>query len=357
MPVPCKLYKIICISLLAIAAWQNACAQQQKAPDIVVAEMKYKYLSQPKDPNFTMFPPVPPRIAYATNDSMAQVMSNSLLQAINNRWGCQLAGLKLEVDKVLMPPITGIVKFKPKTKGLDKDKWHVFIDLYDEGRNNEYARQMRRDLSPPDPNQATVLICRVKVINGADGSESFSREILAKFVNEGPAGLQYVLEKLPGTSASFLAAFDSLAKLLFAPAAPDYIELPVKPACAFVPADTTANFKQRLRFASNGDTITQLEGNGFSWKVGQLVRQLKSENEKVVGNIAAGVFTTITGVGSEKTTVQHMVGYVGMQTVHDADSFLFEIPYAIYIRRKAKRPKWICHQNRFVKHNIGFLHR
>ena len=112
----------------------------QDAPNIVVAEMSYLYKGLVYKDSAMLasnpFQQAASRIVYALNDTIANRMTASLLQAMNNRWGCNLKDIILKVDKA--ENLLGTVpKFKPKVKKPDAGLQYVFMRIVDYGASTD----------------------------------------------------------------------------------------------------------------------------------------------------------------------------------------------------------------------------
>jgi hypothetical protein len=286
--------------LLMMTAWVWACVGYAQQPgNIRISEFTYVYTGSAVDddkPSQGMMPVfVQPRIVYALNENLAATMKASVIEAINAYWDAGLdAGSITMVTDRYNNPLRELPKFKPKVQKNNPGGYELFLRIAD--RNSEMMGLLTGQPIPQD----TRLLFECKVLNGADGKEIFSRKMEAFLSRaEVPAGA-YPLEKVPGMPASFLAAFDSAARVFFSSTSREMLTVPVEPACLFIPAEVGSTIRHTVKFEYEGREIRLVNGPEIAWAPAPLERVQTGKTKREGAGVGSGIFTAITGMSNEK---------------------------------------------------------
>ncbi|HSK13114.1 MAG TPA: hypothetical protein VK907_07845 [Phnomibacter sp.] len=324
----------------------NAAHAQPPRPPMRLAQFSYLYIGsgeydattrEPKAPAFGFQVPFPDqRIVYALKDSINDLLAGELLQAMNAYWDLSLEPAALQLEKA-NPAFREVPKFKPKlAKGATG--WHIFMRVTDKGpitmlpympdalKTKVAAAYEGIDLAAI----ATRLQFECKVLNGADGSEVFSRDMEATLVRSDPPPGQYPLVRVPGLPASFIHCFGQAAQGFFRHDAPERLVLDVAPACLYIPDSRQQQIAQTVRFARQGDQVTVTEGPPMVWMPIRKIERERTSKKKRSGHV--GVLDNILASSlkmdvsrEKKTSAEYMNRIRIIDPLHDRQ-FIFHIP-------------------------------
>ncbi len=262
-----------------------------------------------------------PRIIYAMNDSMAQIMKRSLLNAMNSYWEAGFDLGEMEVSRS-SSTLREFPKFKPKVAKGSSDYWEVFVRISDRA-----AFPWLPEAGAMTDN-ATSLVLECKVLNGADGKETFSRSMLVGIKKIPPPPGSYLLEKVPGMPQSFLHAFDSAVRVFFSSGAPASLNLEVEPACLFVSDSLTRQIRRIIRFTTEGNTVRVIDGPDMSWAPGKMDMEKSGKTKREGAGVLGGILTATTGISSsgEKSKTTNYISRIPVTDPTENKTYTFHIP-------------------------------
>lgn len=262
-----------------------------------------------------------PRIIYAMNDSMAQIMKRSLLKAMNSYWeaGFELDGLEVTRSSSMLREFP---KFKPKVAKGSSDYWEVFIRISD-----RVAFPWMPEAGAMTEN-ATNLLLECKVLNGADGKETFSRSMQVGIKRTPPPPGSYLLEKVPGMPQSYLHAFDSAVRVFFSSGPPATLGLEIEPACLFVSDSLSRQIRRLIRFTAEGNTVRVIDGPEMSWAPGKMDMEKSGKTKREGAGVLGGILTATTGISSsgEKSKTTNYISRIPVTDPVENKTYTFHIP-------------------------------
>jgi len=264
---------------------------------------------------------VSPRIIYAMNDSMGQIMKRSLLDAMNHYWeaGFDLSTLEVTRSSSMLREFP---KFKPKVAKGSSDNWEVFVRISDRAAYPWIAAAA--GLSE----NAANLLFECKVLNGADGKETFSRTMQVTIKRSPPPPGSYLLEKVPGMPQSYLNAFDSAVRVFFSAGAPATLNLDMEPACLFVSDSLTRQIRRIIRFTAEGNTVRVIDGPEMSWAPGKMDMEKSGKTKREGAGVLGGILTATTGISSsgEKSKTTNYISRIPVTDPTENKTYTFHIP-------------------------------
>lgn len=264
---------------------------------------------------------ISPRIVFAMNPEMADAMKQSLLDAMNDYWESDFSINKLEV-KTSPTVFREFPKFKPKVQKGASPNWQVFVRVSD-----------RPSFSwvPGAPSMAeneTNLLFECKVLDGADGRETFSRSMQLAIKKLPPPPGSYMLQKVPGMPGAFLDAFDSAAHAFFSTGAPAKLELDIEPACLFVSDSLARQIRRLIRFTTEGNMVKVIDGPEMSWAPGKPGQEKTGKTRREGAGILGGILTATTGVTTtgEKSKTTDYLTTIPVTDPGENKTYTFLIP-------------------------------
>lgn len=301
-------------------------AQQQRKP-MVLNEMTYFFSGGAFYEGFSDVSTavkasfVSPRIVFAMNPEMADAMKQSLLDAMNDYWEADFSINTMEV-KTSPSIFREFPKFKPKVQKGSSPNWEVFVRVSD---------RPTFSWMPGATNIAeneTNLLFECKVLDGADGRETFSRSMRLAIKKLPPPPGSYLLQKVPGMPGAFLDAFDSAAHVFFSSGAPSQLELDIEPACLFVSDSLVRQIRRLIRFTTEGNMVKVIDGPPMSWAPGKTGQEKLGKSKRDGAGILGGILTATTGITttSEKSKTTEFLTRIPVTDPSENKTYTFLIP-------------------------------
>ncbi|MCU0388907.1 MAG: hypothetical protein MUE71_09905 [Chitinophagaceae bacterium] len=311
--------KIHLLGLLAFCLGDFAAAQERKP--INLKECSYLYTgyglndAKPEQGAFTGG-----RVIYALKDSIHREMTKMIVDAINGYWDAGIQHATMEIDQT-SAMFRQYPKFKPKLPKNYSDKWELFFRIVDK----EY--QLVPFLNMQTTGYAGNYVFECKVLNGADGSEVFSRsmEVVMEFGFK-PDGC-YILKNIPGLPATFLEGFNEAIKTFFSTSAPPVYTTTLKPACLFIDLATASQIKRTIRFERSGNTLQVVEGPDIGWSPKPMEREKSSKTKRKGSGIGSGL-VALAGLDNtkERSKTTKFITRINMEDKSTGVLYGFYIP-------------------------------
>lgn len=226
------------------------------------------------------------RVIIPADDQAKLLIKNSFSKAIQNRWNIVLPDVSLAVKQLSL--LANSPKFKTTLKDKEPGKWHLFLQLFDKaGFQNNMP--------------STTLDLKCRLINGADDSVIFDRNLTVHIYNEPVPEDQVPLKRLPSYPPYFVQGFDSIATWLFQPEPLTEKSLFLKPACVFEATTIKNKPIKELLFNSDTENIQHPSDLEFSLHPGEIKYKKTDTKRNFGGNAVSSTLTILTGLRTNKS--------------------------------------------------------
>ncbi len=235
---------------------------------------------------------------FSANDSAKALIKNSFARAIHDRWDMVMpevsisAGPSPRFNLLTLEVSTSPPKFDTRLKDKKPGNWYLFLQVLE---TQDYSNALDARTF------YTILNLKCRLINGTDGSLVIDRNLRVDIRKEPTPADQILLIRLPAYPASFVMAFDSIAKWVFQPEPVNRKSLILKPACVFQELAIKDKPFTQLSFKSDNEDIHHLTAPAFSFHTSGPIHQRIAEDLNKSGNIASSALTLTTGLHSSKT--------------------------------------------------------
>lgn len=231
---------------------------------------------------------------FSANDSAKALIKNSFARAIRDRWDMVMPEVSMSAGPPSRINLLTLERTLPKFDTQLKDKkpgnWYLFLQVIEA---QDYSNAL------DERTFYTVLNLKCKLINGTDGSLVLDRNLKIDIHKEPAPADQILLTRFPGYPASFVMAFDSIAKWTFQSEAVSHKSMTLKPACAFEESVIKDKPNAQLSFKREEDVFYQLNSPLFSFHTsGPIHKRTVGETRR----FANGAITLLTGLNSSKST-------------------------------------------------------
>lgn len=236
------------------------------------------------------------RVIIPSQEVARQSMANSFSRVLQQRWNVKVPEMVLSVKS--LSAFSTSPRFNTKLKYRQPGTWYLFLQIFDMGTpfQNLYENDSR----------ATALELKCKLISSDNDSVILDRRLSVQILKDSVPANQVVLSRLPAYPDYFIKSFDSIASWLFQPESESQKTFRLKPACVFSPALTTQEPVAQLNFNSDREYIYHLTSPSFKFHMTGPHYEKTKTLRNTGGNIAGGVLTIFTGVGTNKSKVKEI---------------------------------------------------
>ena len=316
-----------------------AIAQTDVKPLIWVEQMEYVY--DPQIESQSMYGTN--RVILPTDTIIAEQMKQSVLKAIAGRWNGEIQNAHWDLNR--LSSWKNVPRFKPRLNTDQPGGWQLFFQVFDNGpypinRKNSFFN------TPTTPQSFESLDTmpynlqvKAALLNGANGAIAFSQEMNVEMKRTTLIDGQMLLRKVPGSTASFIKAFDSAVGVFFGNTPVSLLKLPLVPVFVFFKDDSLMEKTIPLNFKVTGDTLVEEPTLQEQWTVQKLTTKKLGKKNKLGNNLLGTTFTLITGVGTERVDAWKYLATIEFKDVNDNKQYTCNVPYNIEERQDRTREK------------------
>lgn len=337
-----RLTKSFVIYLLCLLSY-GALSQTTDKQIIRVEKMEYVYDSKIIESVNGFNSLSNSRVILAKDDAIAEKMKQSVLSAINNRWNATILNPQFKIIEIDNLFKTG--KFKTNLKNKTPGSWHLFFQVYDNGPypiTEKKKSLFTNMLDAPPPFESLdyapyYMRFKVLIIDGSNGSEIFSNEMMVEMQRSAVPDGQILLRKVPALTDSFLQAFDNAIQKFFSDTPQNELRLNVVPACLFLDIDKTLEKTQKLNFVTKNDSIIEQLQLKQEW----IIQKTSTKKTKRVNHFGDNLFnsalTNLTGLGTDKIRAKEYLTKFSFFDTNEKTHYFCEISFIEETREEKQR--------------------
>jgi hypothetical protein len=283
------------------------------------------------------------RVILPTDSAIAEKMKQSILSAINNRWNAVILNPRFEMTEIDHLFKTG--KFKTKLKNKISGSWHLFFQVYDNGpyQITDEKKKLFSNVFDSYPAFESLdyapyyMRFKALIIDGSNGSEIFSNEMMVEMQRSSVPDDQILLRKVPALTDSFLQAFDDAVQKFFSSTPQNELKLEVTPACLFLDVDKNFAEAKKLNFVTKNDSVVEQLQLKQEW----IIQKTRTQKTKRVNHFGDNLFnsslTALTGLGTDKIRAMGYLTKFGFIDTRENAHYFCEIPFIEETREEKER--------------------